>query len=825
MNEELLYADVIIPLNLADTYTYSVPDKFKPVIKIGMRVLVQFGRKRIYTGIVKNIHENKPELYETKEIHEILDSTPIVNQLQLRFWDWIASYYMCSIGEVFRAALPAGLKLESETNVFLQADSENIKDLNQREEQLLNVLKKEKVLSITKINSLLEQKQSITLVKSLIEKGAVYVEERLRKSYKPKTEKYIRLDKEINSEEQIQEIFDKLGRAKAQLKLMMAYISLSKCFSDFKIVEVPKKLLLEKSGVSSAILQSLIKKSYLEEYTKVVGRLPEDDYNTKELAVLNNAQQNAFKEIKQHFKTKDIVLLHGITSSGKTELYIHLIAETLKKEKQVLYLLPEIALTAQIINRLKEVFGKDIGIYHSKFSDSERVEVWLKVQKPNYNDSYKIILGVRSSIFLPFNNLGLIIVDEEHENSYKQYSPAPRYNARDLATVLAKLHEAKTLLGSATPSLESYYNVETNKYGLVELLTRYRDIQMPEIIIADMLTARKKKQMKSLFTPELIDNIGITLSENKQVILFQNRRGFSPYIECADCGWIPNCKHCDVSLTYHMKSNNLVCHYCGYTHAMISECPACGNINLQTKGFGTEKVEDEIKLFFPKARLLRMDLDSTRSKHGYEKIISAFETGKVDILIGTQMVTKGLDFDHVSLVGILNADNMLNFPDFRAFERSFQLMSQVSGRAGRKHKRGKVIIQVTNPKHQIIKDVVENNYKNMYYQQIQERKNYKYPPFYRIIEITVKHKDYNKTNSASKVLASILKSHFGSNILGPESPLINRIQNYFIKKIIVKIPRSQTVSRNKFMILKAGKYVNTNKNYKDVKIVFNVDPL
>ena len=823
MTKKTLYADVIVPLSLADTFTYSVPKVMRQDAKPGMRVLVQFGQRRIYTAIIKRTHHNKPVDYEIKPLHEIIDSEPIVNNWQLELWDWIAFYYMCSVGEVYRAALPAGLKLESETKVLLRPGFEGYDTLTKSEEIILKSLENDKILSLTEINKILDVKQSVTIVKRLIEKEAVIVEEKLRKNYKPKVEKYIRLNKNYVSENELHKIFDSLNRAAAQLRVLMTYMGLSEHHKESNHKAVTKKLLLEKSGSSAAVLKTLIDKGYFEEYTKVIERLETGNRELKNLSTLSPEQENAYNEIKTSFEDKDTVLLHGITSSGKTEIYIRLMAEAVKQNKQVLYLLPEIALTAQIINRLKAVFGNDIGVYHSKFSDAERVEVWQRVQNHKHNNPYKIILGVRSSIFLPFSNLGLIIVDEEHENTYKQYSPAPRYNARDVATILAKMHSAKTLLGSATPSLESYFNTQNGKYGLVELFSRYKNIEMPEIIIADMATARRKKKMKSLFTPELMDNISQALENKEQIILFQNRRGFSPYMECSLCGWVPKCKNCDVSLTYHKRNNSLICHYCNHAQHVTTDCPACGNSNISTRGFGTEKVEDEIGIFYPDAKVLRMDVDSTSSKHGYEKIISAFERGEVDILVGTQMVTKGLDFDNVSVVGVLNADNMLNFPDFRAFERSFQLMTQVSGRAGRKHKRGKVVIQVTNPKHEIVIDVLKNDYSNMYKNQLSERIAFKYPPAHRLIKITLKHRDFYILNDASEIMADDLRKGFGNNVLGPESPIINRIQNLYIKNII-KVNKKHSHAKLSAFIIRAGRNITLANQFKSVRIFYDVDP-
>ena len=708
MSNQQNFVDVILPLPLKQLFTYGIPGNLLNEIKVGKRVIVQFGSRKIYTAIVYSIHQNAPKEYQTKDIVSVLDENPIANEQQLKLWQWIAKYYMCSVGEVFKAALPSGLKLESETKVIYNPQDIDQKKFNSTETLVLDFLADKNIASITEISSALNRKDSLPVIKSLLDKKAVILEEKLRENYKPKTESYIKLDNSITTKSQLNEIFDSLSRAPKQLHILMSYIKLSGSFMNSKTIDVSKKQLIEDSKSSSAIIKSLVERNILSEYDKTISRLNESVVDQIEIKELSEAQQKAHDEIKEQYKEKNVVLLHGVTSSGKTEIYIHLIKEQIEKGKQVLYLLPEIALTAQIINRLKSVFGNRVGIYHSKFSDSERVEVYQNILKQDTEKKYDVILGVRSSLFLPYSNLGLIIVDEEHENTYKQYDPAPRYNARDCSIVLAQMHQAKVLLGTATPSIESYFNSKANKYGLVQLNTRFQNIKLPEIQLVDILRAKKRKEMKSHFSPTLLDGIKDSLAMNEQVILFQNRRGFAPYLECDMCGWIPYCTNCDVSLTYHRHKNELVCHYCGYTIRSPKTCKACGNTAVQTRGFGTQKIEDEIKIFFPEAIVARMDLDSTRSKNAYLNIISGFEDGKIDILIGTQMVSKGLDFDNVSLVGILNADNMLNYPDFRAFERSYQLMAQVSGRAGRKNKQGKVIIQSSNPEHPILQFVLES---------------------------------------------------------------------------------------------------------------------
>ncbi len=825
MNNQSYFTDVILPLPLKQLFTYSIPESLSENVEVGKRVIVQFGARKIYTAIVFSIHQNAPKEYQTKDIVSVLDDKPIVNEQQFKLWQWIADYYMCSVGEVFKAALPSGLKLESETKVIYNPELIERKKFTPTETLVLDFLASKNIASINEISNALNRKDSLPVIKSLLDKKAVILEEKLRENYKPKTESYIKLNDSITRESQLNEIFNSLHRAHKQLHVLMSYLKLSGSFINKKIVEIKKQQLIEDSKTSSAIVKSLIDKNILAEYDKTVSRLNESPSEQTEIKELSEAQQKAHNEIKKRFEEKNVVLLQGVTSSGKTEIYIHLIKEQIEKGKQVLYLLPEIALTAQIINRLKLVFGNSVGIYHSKFSDSERVEVYKNILEPSDTLKYDVILGVRSSLFLPFSNLGLVIVDEEHENTYKQYDPAPRYNARDCSVMLAKMHNAKVLLGTATPSIESYFNAKADKYGLVQLNSRYQNIQLPEIQLVDTLRAKKRKEMKSHFSPTLLDSIKESLAMGEQIILFQNRRGFAPYLECDMCGWIPYCNNCDVSLTYHRHKNELICHYCGYSIRMPKTCKACGNTAIQTRGFGTEKIEDDIKIFFPEAKVARMDLDSTRSKNAYHNIISGFESGKIDILIGTQMVSKGLDFDNVSLVGILNADNMLNYPDFRAFERSYQLMTQVSGRAGRKNKQGKVIIQTSNPAHPILQFVLDNKFEEMYKSQLFERKNFKYPPFYRLINISIRHKKPEIVNKASHQLAVNLRKVFGKRILGPEPPIIARVQNNYIQNIILKVERERSFQKAKQLLDEHIINLITMDNFKTIHVSVNVDPV
>jgi primosomal protein N' (replication factor Y) len=825
MNNQTFFADVILPLPLKQLFTYSIPESLSKDVEPGKRVIVQFGSRKIYTAIVSSIHQLAPTEYKTKDIVSILDQKPIVNDRQLKLWQWIADYYMCSVGEVFKAALPSGLKLESETKVIYNPDSIEQKKFNSTETLVLDYLADKNIASINEISAALERKDALPVIKSLLDKKAVILEEKLRENYKPKTETYIKLNDSITTESQLSTVFDTLSRAQKQLHVLMSYIKLSGSFMHKKTVDVKKTDLIEDSKTSSATIKSLIEKNILAEYDKTVSRLNESQGEQSEFKDLSEAQLQAHIEIQEQFTEKDVVLLQGVTSSGKTEIYIHLIKEQIEKGNQVLYLLPEIALTTQIINRLKSVFGNRVGIYHSKFSDSKRVEVYKNILEPSETLQYDIILGVRSSLFLPFSKLGLIIVDEEHENTYKQYDPAPRYNARDCSVVLAQMHNAKVLLGTATPSIESYFNAKANKYGLVQLTTRFQNIKLPESQLVDILRAKKKKEMKSLFSPTLLDGIKESLAMGEQVILFQNRRGFAPYLECDMCGWIPQCTNCDVSLTYHRHKNELVCHYCGYSIRSPKTCKACGNTAVQTRGFGTEKIEEEIKIFFPDIKVARMDLDSTRSKNAYHNIISNFESGKIDILIGTQMVSKGLDFDNVSLVGIMNADNMLNYPDFRAFERSYQLIAQVSGRAGRKNKQGKVIIQTNNPAHPILQFVLDNKFEEMYKSQLLERKNFNYPPFYRLIKISIRHKKQDVLNKASHKLGVNLRKVFGKRILGPEPPLISRVQNYYIQNIILKVERERSFQKAKYLLDEQLINLITMDSFKSINISIDVDPV
>jgi len=817
------YVDVILPLPLANTFTYSVPDEWADMVRIGMRVVVPFGKKKMYTAVIYVIHSVTPTIYEAKDILCLLDNEPILRHPQLKFWDWVSSYYQAFLGDVYQAAVPAGLKLESETQVRINPDYEAETLLSEKEQKLLDALSDGKTTTVTELNKITEMRDTLPTLKQLLEKGAVEISEELTEKFRAKTDTFVRLTEEALQEENLRKLFEDLSRAKKQLDMLMMYIDLSKCLIPLKKREVSRKELLERSGASPAVLNGLVERGAMETYSKEIGRLAVSEIQTSEQYPLNEFQQKAYAEIEKQFIEKQVVLLHGVTSSGKTELYIQLINKTLSEGKQVLYLVPEIALTTQLTTRLKRVFGRKLGVYHSKFSDAERVEIWNNV----LNDkTYDVIIGVRSSIFLPFRQLGLVIVDEEHESSYKQYDPAPRYHARNAAIVLASMHGAKTLLGTATPAVETYHNALTGKFGLVELNERHQEMAMPEILVVDSKEAYRKKQMESHFTPLLLEKISKALQNKEQVILFQNRRGYAPYIECKACAYVPHCKNCDVSLTVHKVFNTLTCHYCGYTEAIPNICPACGTPGtLATKGFGTEKIEDEIKLIFPEARVSRMDLDTTRSKKSYEKIITDFEQQKVDILIGTQMVSKGLDFERVSLVGILNADNMLNFPDFRAHERAYQLMAQVSGRAGRKNKRGTVVLQTSSPEHVVIGQVIRNDYKAMFNTQCEERKLFKYPPYFRMIQIVLRHRDPKVLNQAANKMATDLRGVFGARILGPNVPSVSRIQNMYIKHILLKFEVEASADRAKELLRQIADQVIAQPQFKALWVNLDVDPM
>ena len=821
------YVDVLLPLALKGTLTYSVPQHLQALLQEGVRVEVPLGKRKIYTGIAVRIHSNAPEGdVQVKDIIDIEDSQPIVQLQQLKFWKWLADYYVCTAGEVMKAALPSGLKLESETTITRneEFDEEN---LDEKEWKIWQALKK-KSLRIAELQKTVEG-NILSIVSKMADKEAVLIDEALTRHFKPKTIPHVRITDDFFDEQCLNNFFSTLKRSHKQESTLLAYLDLSESAAALTLrnksllKDVSKRQLISHPNASETALKALMEKGVLEIYDVETDRLKtQTQVEGLEQRPLDDEQQRALNEILNVWDTRDVCLLHGVTSSGKTEIYIHLIEKALASGKQVLYLLPEIALTTQITSRLGRVFGDKMGVYHSKFPDTERVEVW---RRQISDHPFPIILGVRSSLFLPFDNLGLVIVDEEHETSYKQQDPAPRYNARDAAIVLAMKHGAKVLLGTATPSLESYHNAQTGKYGLVELTKRHGDVLMPEIIVEDVKELRRKKLMKTPFAPRLMDEIRDALSNNRQAILFQNRRGYSPVLECRTCGWTPRCQACDVSLTYHHSIGKLICHYCGASYDIPKACPNCNDTELRDMGYGTEKIEAAVKACFPEARTARMDLDTTRSRTAYERIISDFQKGKTDILIGTQMVTKGLDFDRVSVVGILNADQSLNVPDFRAHERTFQMMSQVAGRAGRRGKRGLVILQTRQPEELVIVQVKNNDYQTLFRNQMEERELFHYPPIYHIINIYLKHRDEHIVAEAANQLANLLHPHFSGDILGPDRPAVARVQRLFIRKIMVKVAPSFNAKSVRRTLLAARDAILAYDLFKTVNIYFDVDPL
>ena len=820
-----LFVNVLLPLPVAGYFTYRVPFDFNDEVETGKRVVVQFGKKKVYTALIHSVTEKAPKV-ETKYILGVLDLKPVANEFQFRLWEWMASYYCCTVGEVMNAALPSALKLASESKVRIVPGVElSTKILSEKEYNLLRALKENGALSITDASRFADLVKIIPLIHNLIEKGYIVTEEEIRDRFTPKTLSFIKLTDAYSSEEQLQQIYNKLEqKAPKQLDLLIEYIQLSKIMSA-NPVEVSRKELFARIDDGASKFKALEKKGVFEEYDKEISRLNyRQATHTAESIMLTSEQSRALQEITDSFTAKNVTLLHGVTSSGKTEIYIKLIRQMLDEGKQVLYLLPEIALTSQIINRLQKYFGNEVGVYHSRYNENERVEIWQHVAGTG-SQSFNVLLGARSAMFLPFNNLGLIIIDEEHDASYKQYDPAPRYNARDAAVFLASMHGVKVLLGSATPAIESFYNASQGKYGISSLSERFGGLLLPQIKLVNLKEEHRKKTMQSIFSSALIREIEAALAANEQVILFQNRRGFSLHIDCENCGWIPHCVQCDVSLVYHKNQNQLRCHYCGYTTRIPDKCPDCGHTHLVMKGFGTEKIEEELSLIFPAARISRMDLDTTRSRFAHQKLIAAFEERKVDILVGTQMVTKGLDFDHVSLVGILNADSLLSYPDFRAFERGFQLMAQVAGRAGRKNKQGKVLIQAFNPSHPILGMVLEHNYEAMYLSQLTEREKFNYPPFCRIVQLSLRHVNADLINKAADELAKTLRGLFGKRVLGPEYPTVSRIRNQYLKNILLKFEKGIPLPKAKDEIRNAIIKLNANPEYKQVRVLIDVDPM
>jgi primosomal protein N' (replication factor Y) len=817
-DRETLFVEVILPLAIAKNYTYRVPFEMNSAVMVGKRVVIQFGKSKLYTAIIAAISNRAPEKYQAKYVIELLDDTPVVSEWQLQFWQWLAEYYMCNMGEVMNAALPSALKLASETRIMLNKDFEiDRAALHDKEFLIVEALDIQPELTVSDIAKLLGQKTVMPILKLLFEKNIIHISEDISDRYKPRTRTFLTLNPVYHDQENLKELFSILEkRAPKQADAVLAYIKLSRHQKT-----VSRNELIDESGAGAASIKALVEKEVFIAEEKNVSRLFYDENDTYNNFELSEQQQQMLHHIGEEFNQKDVVLLHGVTSSGKTQIYIRLIEEMIASGRQVLYLLPEIALTTHIIERLRVYFGANIGVYHSRFNDNERVEVWQKV----LNNEYKVVLGARSSVFLPFHDLGLIIVDEEHETSYKQFDPAPRYNARDAAIFLAGMHKAKVLLGSATPSFESYYNARMQKYGLAELTERFGGVKLPEVEVVSITEETKRKTIQSHFTSVLMNDIKQALSNKEQIILFQNRRGYAPVLMCKICAYTPKCINCDVSLTYHKSSGKLHCHYCGYKEEAPQICPACGSTHLEYKGFGTEKVEDELALLLPEARIARMDLDTTRSRNSLQTILNDLEEKKIDILVGTQMVAKGLDFSDVTVIGIINADSLLKFPDYRANERSYQMLAQVSGRAGRRGKQGKVVIQTYDPGHRVIKQVIENNYNDLYFTEMEERRSFKYPPFYRIINLDIKHKDPEVVFNQAAYLAAELRKHFGERVIGPEFPLIGRIRNYYIKSIMLKFEKDNvSINKAKAIIREVITQFQTTKLSKGSVVQPDVDP-
>ena len=817
-NIDVFFIDVILPLSLERNFTYAITKAEADFIKRGVRVAVPFGKNKVYTGIVYNIHHNEPTAYEAKSIHSILDECPVVNQFQFKLWEWMSSYYLCSMGEIMRAAMPNAFLLESETIISLNPSTEfEVNTLKDDEYLVCEALQQQSSLKVDEINAIIDRKNSFPVLKRLLDQKVIALEQELSEKYKPKLIRCVRLHPNYQHENALQELVETLKSASKQREIVLSYFNLANATKQIKVSDLKTK-----SKATSTQIKTLIDKQVFEEYHYQTDRIQFQDSDDDASIELNTYQETALEEIDSLFETKNIVLLHGVTSSGKTEIYVKMIESILAEGKQALYLVPEIALTSQLVQRLQKYFGNQIAVYHSRYSQNERLEVWNHVL--NQSENARVVIGARSSVFLPFSNLGLVIVDEEHEQSYKQFDPSPRYHARDTAIVLAALFKAKTLLGSATPSLESFYNAtKENKFGYVAITKRFNNVLMPEIELVDLTDKYKRKRMTGHFSDRLIAEIKETLEAESQVILFQNRRGYSPVVSCNTCGHTPECPNCDVSLTFHQYRNQLRCHYCSHTMAMQQFCGACGGVEIDSKGFGTEQIQEEIEVLFPEAKVARMDLDTTRGKYSYDRIIASFENKEVDILVGTQMVTKGLDFRHVKLVGVLNADQLINFPDFRAHERSFQLLQQVAGRAGRTDERGKVIIQTYNPHHTILQQVSINDYDSMFVEQLEDRRIYKYPPYCRIIKLTLKHKDYNKVNEGAEWLAISLRHVFKDNVLGPEFPVVSRIRNQYHKNILLKIPQNQSLVKTKSVLQKIKMSFSSTRDFRAVRLLINVD--
>ena len=816
----MYFVEVILPLPLPKLYTYRINEDEAHFLQTGMRVAVSFGKLKVYTALVHKVHTNEPT-YETKDIEYILDETPIVTPEQITHWQWIADYYMCTLGEVIKSALPSAFLLESETIIEIAEKDLNPNLFSDDEFQVYEALHYKTALKGSEVSKIISKKKTLKVIKSLVEKGAARISERIFEKYVPKLVKFIRLAEAYQSQEGLQKALELL-KGEKQKKLIMAYFN----YINREVLPLKVENLLEEAKVSNAVLKSVVEKGILEIYYLQKDRVSFADSEVLAKKTLNNIQNEALYQVQQQFQTKNTVLLQGVTASGKTEIYIELIDQYLKKGKQVLYLLPEIALTIHLINRLKKYFGKNLSVYHSKYNTNERVEVWNNVL--NNHPKAQLVVGVRSSVYLPFKNLGLVVIDEEHDSSYRQFDPTPRLQARDSAIMLANLFKAKTLLGTATPSIESMHNVKVGKYGFVYLSKRYANFLPPIIELIDIKDKLHRKRMNGHFSDILIEEITNTLSQGKQVLLFQNRRGYAPIVQCMHCGTVPQCPHCDVSLTFHHSSNQLRCHYCGYAIPMPKTCIACGSVDLKTKGFGTEQISKELEVLFPQVAIDRMDQDTTNGKYGYEKILAKFEQQETQILVGTQMISKGLDFENIGLVGVMNADALIHSPDYRAYERSFQLLLQVSGRAGRSAQRGKVLIQTYNPQHPVIQQVLQNDFKGMYQSQIEERQSFSYPPFVQMIKITLKHTNFNRTNEGAEWFANALKEAFASKkgieILGPEFPLISRIRNEYLKDVLVKVkPSELSIHHTKEQIKRIETSFQSISNFRTIRVSYLID--
>ena len=826
MERKTIFVDVIVPLALPRLFTYRVPVALAPYIKDLQRVIVPFGKRKRYTAIVYRMHENPPKGYEARYIDEILEFEPGLNPLQIKFWEWMAEYYLCSLGEIMQAALPAGLKLSSES-VFRAVDAlENVDSslISDREYLILEALHVAKELKVKDVEGIAGIKTVYPIIRAMMEKKLIVASEELKEVFKQRTEVIIKLSHEFYGEALLHSLLNTLNRASRQQEIILAYLSMFPGKTENWEPVKRKELLLKVGSTSPAALAQLIKKGILISEEIAVSRLTGDTNTQYQDIILSVAQKSALDEIQESFAEGRPALLFGITGSGKTEIYLELIREQLEKGKQVLYLLPEIALTAQIIQRLRVSFGRKVQVYHSKFSEQERVEVYQAVSNAD-PESGMIVLGARSSVFLPFKNLGLVIVDEEHETTYKQFEPSPRYHARDSAIVLAKQSKADVLLGSATPSIESFYNAQQGKFKLIRLNVRFGGSTLPKIEITDLRIDTKKRKMKGLFSSSLVEGIAESLKNEQQIILFQNRRGFAPMIECQNCNWVPHCFQCDISLTYHKAIHQLRCHYCGYSMNVPPKCNECGSPDMRMKGFGTEKIEEELSELFPDISSARMDLDTTRSKYAYHRIIDDFEQQRTQVLIGTQMVSKGLDFDRVHLVAVLSADSMLNFPDFRAFERSYQLISQVAGRAGRRETEGKVLIQTWKPDHDILKRIKDHDYEGFFATELEERRQFHYPPFTRLIHITLKHEAVNQLDPAADLLANYLRHTFGSRILGPEYPPVSRVRNLFQKRLLMKIEAEASLTKIKHALQEQIERFFKDHPLKNFRLVIDVDPV